>query len=178
MSKPINFFITLWFFTSLVDVSSLLYNWFLKKDHRGTSLAVQWLCMTLPFAAGGMGLIPGGRTKIPHAMWCGPPKKNRVMKSSRSVLLFLKNTVIKWGFISVNPFHIIKVMVLFTKTNGKMQIIHLQIYVKPCSTNISFINHSLESFCLYGLYWLRPLKMEVREMWAANKCLFCCISPW
>ena len=40
----------------------------------GTSLVVQWL-RPQTSTAGGMGLIPGWGTKIPHAMQCAPPKK-------------------------------------------------------------------------------------------------------
>ena len=40
------------------------------KLYMGTSLVVQWLrCHTS--TAGGMGLIPGWGTKIPHDTWCG-----------------------------------------------------------------------------------------------------------
>ena len=38
----------------------------------GTSLAVQWLGL-LASTTGGTGSIPGGGTKIPHAVW---PKKS------------------------------------------------------------------------------------------------------
>ena len=40
----------------------------------GTSLAVQWLRL-FASTAQGMGLIPGQRTKIPHATKCGQKKK-------------------------------------------------------------------------------------------------------
>ena len=39
----------------------------LAKSVGGTSLAVQWLRLRAP-SAGGMGLIPGWGTKIPHAL--------------------------------------------------------------------------------------------------------------
>ena len=46
------------------------------KNAYGTSLVVQWL--TLHAAnAGGMGLIPGQATKIPHAMQCGQKIKKQ-----------------------------------------------------------------------------------------------------
>ena len=41
----------------------------------GNSLVVQWLGFRAPIA-GGMGLIPGLETKIPHAIWRGQKKKN------------------------------------------------------------------------------------------------------
>ena len=44
----------------------LLLIWYLTKDTTGTSLAVQWLRHQAP-TAGGVGGIPGWRTKIPHA---------------------------------------------------------------------------------------------------------------
>ena len=44
----------------------------------GTSLVVQWL-RPQTSTAGGMGLIPGWGTKIPHAMQCAPPQKRRVL---------------------------------------------------------------------------------------------------
>ena len=40
----------------------------------GTSLMVQWLKLWAPNAED-VGSIPGGGTKIPHAVWCGPKKK-------------------------------------------------------------------------------------------------------
>ena len=40
----------------------------LKITVQGTSLVVQWLRLHLPMH-GGMGSIPGGRTKIPNAEW-------------------------------------------------------------------------------------------------------------
>ena len=42
--------------------------------HLGTSLVVQWLGLCAANAGGG-GLIPGLRTKIPHAMQHNPTKK-------------------------------------------------------------------------------------------------------
>ena len=64
----------------LADVSdpdqvTSLYN----KIHQGTSLVVQWLRLHTP-KAGGTGLIPGRRTKIPHAktVWL----ENQNQKSS------------------------------------------------------------------------------------------------
>ena len=41
-----------------------------------TSLVVQWLRLHTP-NAGGMNLIPGQKTKIPHAMHCNQKKKKR-----------------------------------------------------------------------------------------------------
>ena len=38
----------------------------LKKRHIGTFLAVQWLTLCAP-NAGGVGSIPGGGTRTPHA---------------------------------------------------------------------------------------------------------------
>ena len=74
--------------TSHVNNSSVFYfsllgheeikrwNLFLLKSNTGTSLAVQWLRLHTP-NAGGTGLIPGWRTKIPHAAWCGLKKKKK-----------------------------------------------------------------------------------------------------
>ena len=41
----------------------------------GTSLAVQWLKLCTS-SVGGIGSIPGQRTKIPHATWCSQKKKS------------------------------------------------------------------------------------------------------
>ena len=46
----------------------------LKGTLRQTSLAVQWLALHTS-TAGGMGSILRWGTRIPHAMWRGPPKK-------------------------------------------------------------------------------------------------------
>ena len=42
----------------------------------GTSLVVHWLRLHAS-NAGGMGSIPGGGTKIPHAMWHGQKEKKK-----------------------------------------------------------------------------------------------------
>ena len=56
---------------------------FIKRYHQdGTSLAVQWLRLCTP-NTGGMGLILGQGTKIPHATWCGLKKKKRYHKGSQ-----------------------------------------------------------------------------------------------
>ena len=48
----------------------------LDKSRSGTSLAVQWLRLhAIP--AEGMGSIPGGRTRSPHATWWGQKLKKR-----------------------------------------------------------------------------------------------------
>ena len=47
----------------------------ITKKNWGTSLAVQWLRLHAS-TAGGAGSIPGGGTKILHAVWCGQKKKN------------------------------------------------------------------------------------------------------
>ena len=46
------------------------YNVLSQTLMAGTSLEVQWLRLCA-LNAGGMGLIPGQGTKIPHAAWCG-----------------------------------------------------------------------------------------------------------
>ena len=43
------------------------------KNRAGTSLGVQWLGLPAS-TAGGVGPIPGGETKIPHALWHGQKK--------------------------------------------------------------------------------------------------------
>ena len=45
-----------------------------EKRGGGTSLAVQWLTLHVS-NAGDVGLIPGWRTKMPHAARCGQKKK-------------------------------------------------------------------------------------------------------
>ena len=42
---------------------------YLTSDVDGTSLVIQWVRLYAS-TAGGMGLIPGWGTKIPHAMQC------------------------------------------------------------------------------------------------------------
>ena len=55
-----------------------LWRWFfwmrLTFKSVGSSLVVQWLGLCAS-TTGGMGSIPGGGTKIPHAAWCGQKKK-------------------------------------------------------------------------------------------------------
>ena len=45
-----------------------------------TSLVVQWLRLCAS-TAGGLGLIPGQGTKIPHATWHNQKKKNKKTKN-------------------------------------------------------------------------------------------------
>ena len=45
----------------------------------GTSLVAQWLRLCTS-TEGGAGSIPGGETKIPHAMWHGQKKKKQVVQ--------------------------------------------------------------------------------------------------
>ena len=48
----------------------------IKKIYIGTSLVAQWLRFCAS-TIGGVGLIPGQGTKIPHATWCGQKKKEK-----------------------------------------------------------------------------------------------------
>ena len=47
-----------------------------KMKELGNSLVFQWLGLGASIA-GGTGSIPGGRTKIPHAVWHGQKKRKR-----------------------------------------------------------------------------------------------------
>ena len=47
------------------------------KNILGTSLVIQWLIFHTS-TLGGTGLIPGWRTKIPHAAQCGPKTRKRL----------------------------------------------------------------------------------------------------
>ena len=51
-----------------------------------TSLAVQWLRLCTP-NAGGMGSIPGQRTKIPHAMQHSARKKKKKIRGKEPGVL-------------------------------------------------------------------------------------------
>ena len=60
----------------------------------GTSLAVQWLRLRAP-NAGGVGLIPGRGTKIPHATLCGCKNKTK-----KEPILFLPSLLyVQWHHI-------------------------------------------------------------------------------
>ena len=65
------------------------YNWTssklkgIFKDTTGTSLAVQWLRLRAS-TAGGMGLIPGQGTKIPHAARCSKNKKRHHKENEKA----------------------------------------------------------------------------------------------
>ena len=62
-------------------------------------MTVQWLRLCAHIA-GGVGLIPGWRTKIPHAVRCGPKKKKTVLRMK----LRLSNTL----FFSLKILWVIK----------------------------------------------------------------------
>ena len=51
-------------------------------ENWGTSLAVQWLRLCAS-QAGGVGLIPGQGTEIPHAAWCGQKRKGGKKKKKK-----------------------------------------------------------------------------------------------
>ena len=61
-----------------------------NQRETGTSLVVQWLRLCTP-SAGGMGSIPGQRTKIPHAMQHSQKKKKSEGKSQEFWLKSLAN---------------------------------------------------------------------------------------
>ena len=68
------------------------YNWInTYKTYKltGTSLVAQWLrlCGSTP---GGVRLIPGPGTKIPHAMWCGQKVKKKKGQNPKCIL-FVNN---------------------------------------------------------------------------------------
>ena len=64
---------------NFVPHPALFFFW----SNAGTSLAVQWLRLCTS-TAGGMGLIPGQGTKIPHAAPCGQKKRNSHHKAVSS----------------------------------------------------------------------------------------------
>ena len=66
---------------------SNFYKSVLKK--LGTSLAVQWLKTPLP-NAGGMGLIPGQGTKIPHVLECSQKLKGAKNTTERKKTILRK----------------------------------------------------------------------------------------
>ena len=55
-----------------------------KNWNLGNSLAVQWLGLRTS-TAGGMGSIPGGRTKMLEATWCGQKRKRKKGKMVKMV---------------------------------------------------------------------------------------------
>ena len=61
---------------------------YLTQSLPWTSLAVQWLRLCIS-TAGGMGSIPGGGTKIPHAAWRdqnqNPKPKQKAFRSRKSL---------------------------------------------------------------------------------------------
>ena len=60
-----------------------------RKNQEGNSLVVQWL--RLPTStAGRTGLIPGGGTKIPQAMWHGVAKKKKKKSGASLVVQWLR----------------------------------------------------------------------------------------
>ena len=65
-------------------------NTFLKPHHLGNCLAVQWFELP-PSTASATGLIPGCRTKIPHAMWRNQKKKKNHLQKS-----FCKMVIHNW----------------------------------------------------------------------------------
>ena len=84
----------------------------------GLPLWVQWLRFCAS-NAGGMGLIPGGGTKIPHAAWYGQLKKNYI---STCHYFLSYNMYIKWimvmiwtneAFLGWSPFGGIDMVIMF-----------------------------------------------------------------
>ena len=54
----------------------------------GTSLVVQWLRLSAS-SAGGMSLIPGQGTEIPHVTWYSQKKKQKKKRTSSHMLKLL-----------------------------------------------------------------------------------------
>ena len=68
----------------------------LKKKIHGTSLAVQWLRLCAS-DTGGVGLIPGWGTKIPHATWSSQIKKNSQIISKLPNCIGRRQKVVRGG---------------------------------------------------------------------------------
>ena len=75
----------------------------LKNYHFETSLVVQWLRLH-PSTAGGINLIPGWGTKIPHVVQSKNKTKQRISLKKVSFCIFLIISGIKYLFISLKDF--------------------------------------------------------------------------
>ena len=168
------FFVTLWFLTSLADIASLLCSWFLNRERRETA-----------FLSGGCDsalVLKGPEFRLwlensdPTCCVLYHPCRPKITWLGLQEFYFLK-IVIEWGFVDINPCHIIKFNVIVHKSNWKN--------INNTFTNIckSMLNrhHVYKWFfgkvLSIGLHWVSPLKMDVREMWVA-KAFFCSISLW
>ena len=70
-----------------------------------TSLAVQLLRLCAS-TAGGVGLIPGGGTKIPQAAWATKKANNKQTNKQKNTILSEKkrDTQTQWGTYCMIPF--------------------------------------------------------------------------
>ena len=66
-------------FAKFKNVTLIYINRPVKSHISRTSLVVQWLRLCTA-STRGMGSVPGGGTKIPHAMWHGPKNKAKLLK--------------------------------------------------------------------------------------------------
>ena len=71
-----------------------------KKIVFATSLTVQWLRLCA-YIAGGVGLIPGWGTNIPHAVRCGQKKNHQKTKTVLRLKLRLSNTLYKLNEVTI-----------------------------------------------------------------------------
>ena len=71
--------------------SSFTLSW-KKKTSFGNSLVVQWL-KPYTSTAGCIGLIPGGRTKIPYVVQCNQNKTNKTTTTTKTSFSSLSGTI-------------------------------------------------------------------------------------
>ena len=57
-----------------------------KSIRRGNSLVLQWLGLGV-FTAGGPGSVPDRETKIPQAVWHGPPPPQKKRKRVTYIIM-------------------------------------------------------------------------------------------
>ena len=72
----------------------LLFLSWVRNLMGGTSSAVQWLRFCAS-TAGGMGSIPGQRTRIPHATQHGPKKRKVCVGEPDGKYIFIMTSLIK-----------------------------------------------------------------------------------
>ena len=123
----------------------------IQETHIRDSRVVQWLGLCA-HTAGGLGLIPGWGTKIPHAVWHGPEKKEEeemyikttpryLYRPMRMTLIKMRNNIKKLvsAVISYTYTYILFHILFYYDLLQDTEYSSLCYTVGPCCSPVSYI---------------------------------------
>ena len=154
MLMPVIFFlITLWLFTSLVHVASLLYNWFLNRQHRETTSRSSGCDSALLLQGAWIQSLVGELRS--HMLCVVPPlpPQNHMVRSSR--ILLIKNSY-RMRFCLYKSMSYYKINVIVHKSNWKNIN---NTFTNTCKTMLNrhhFYKWFFGKVLSIWLHWVRP----------------------